>query len=172
MNPAVKTAYDDEDSIHLLTSLLVRYPEVCTINYSPRGNLLKLTFILKTQLEKKHLRHFEEELLDCIGTYMFYENRTEPQFFKVNHEIGPGITILEITRDTATLTQKELALLVRYLHVQFDEVVVCEETYMEEEELDEQDDIIRNMLDRFRKKNPKNKFIAVREEGRVLVFKR
>jgi len=172
MNLAEKTVHDDEESIHLLTSLLVRYPEVCTINYSPRGNLLKLSFILKLELDKRAFQQFSEELQDCICTYMFYEDRTEPRYLKINHSCGPGITILDITRDTATLTPKEIALVVKYLYEYFDQTVVREEAYIEEDDLVEQDDLIRYMLDKFRKKNPRNKFIAVREEGRVLVFKR
>ena len=154
MKLAETTVQDDEESIHLLTSLLVRYPEVCTINYSPRGNLLKLSFIIKLQLDKKAFQLFSEELQDCIGTYRHYEDGTKPRYFKVGYALGPGLTILEITRDTATLTQKEIALLIKYLHEKFNQTVVCEEMFMEEEELVEQDDIIKNMLDKFRKKKP------------------
>lgn len=167
-----KKIHDDEESICLLTTLLVRYPELCTINYSPKGNLLKLSFILKVELDKLNFQRLNKELLSCVSTYLHFENGTEPEYFKVTYSLGPGITILEITRDTATLTQKEIALIINYLGDRFKQFMVSEEIYAPEDDLLEQDDFIGYMLDNLRVKNPKNRLIAVREEGRVLVFKR
>jgi hypothetical protein len=167
-----KSAADDEDSISLVTTLLVRYPELCTINYSPKGPLLKLSFILKSELNKKIIQKIQEDLMGCISTYMYFENKEEPHYFKVNYSHASGLTQLEITRDTATLTQREIALIVSFLNQEFNNLLVSEAAVISEDDLTDQDDFICYMLDNLRQKNPKNRLIAVREEGRVLVFKR
>lgn len=163
---------DDEESISLLTTLLIRYPEVCSINYSPVGRQLRLSFILKSQLDKKSQEQFQEELQSCVSTYIYFEKKEEPKHFKVKYSDGPGIGIVEITRDAATLTQKEIALIINYMQDRFPGILVSDELALPEDDLLEQDDFIRYMLDKLRIKYPKYKLIAVREEGRVLVFKR
>ena len=167
-----KSLPEDEESINLLTSLLVRYPELCTINFTPKGRLLKLSFIIKEELKKCSYTKFCNELVECVSTYLFFESRTEPRYFKISHTSGPGITVIEITRDANTLRQKEIALIINYLYDNFQQIVVCDELSFKEDDFLEQDDFICDMLDNLRIKTPKNKLIAVREEGRVLVFKR
>ena len=167
-----QTLPEDEESINLLTSLLVRYPELCTINFTPKGRLLKLSFILKDELKKDSFTRFNNELVECVSTYLYFENRTEPKHFKINYSLGSGLTVIEITRDANTLRQKEIGLIINYLHDNFNQIVVSDEPVFKEDDLPEQDDFICNMLDNLRIKTPKNKLIAVREEGRVMVFKR
>ncbi|MBZ4653258.1 MAG: hypothetical protein JG781_596 [Peptococcaceae bacterium] len=168
----LKKKLDDEESISLLTSLLVRYPEVGTINYSPRGHLLKLKFILKEELDKKTIRQISEELENCIYTYMYYESKSEPKYLKTKYNVGSGITIFEITRDAGTLTQKEIGLIICLLRERLNHSLVTDGYFAQDDELIEQDDFIRHMLDNLRGKNLKNGLIAVREEGRVLIFTR
>lgn len=163
---------DEDDSISLLTTLLIRYPQVCTVNYIPAGRLLKLGFILKEDLEKKEYNEFNNEFVSCIETFLYFENRTEAKNIKLRWDHGPGITILEITRDAATLTQRELALIIDLLRERFDQLLVSDGINHQDEALLEQDDLIRYMLDKIKQRSPKSKLIAVREEGRVLVFKR
>ncbi len=163
---------DDEESIHLLTSLLVRYPEVGTINYSPRGHLLKLKFILKEELDKKTIQQISEELKNCIYTYMYYENKLEPKYLKTKYHVSSGITIFEITRDASTLTQKEIGLIICLLRERLNHSLVTDSYSIHDEDFMEQDDFIHHMLENLRGKNLKNSLIAVREEGRVLIFKR
>ena len=164
--------HDDEESISLLTTLLIRYPEVCSVNYSPVGRQLRLTFILNHQLDKKTQEQFQEEINNCVGAYIFFEKKEEPKHFKVKYTDGPGIGIVEITRDAATLTQKEISLIINYMHERFPGYLVCDDLALPEDDLLEHDDFIRYMLDKLRIKFPKYKLIALREEGRVLVFKR
>lgn len=163
---------DDEESISLLTTLLVRYPEVCTINYTPKGRLLKLSLIIKGRLGKKDFEIFQEEIIDCISTYIYFENKDQPEIVRVKYDYAPGITIIEISRDTRTLTQRELALMINYMQERFGAVLVSDNLHLHEDDQIEQDDFIRYMLDKIKNKCPKNPLIAMREEGRVLVFKR
>lgn len=162
----------DEESINLLTTLLVRYPELCTINYSPQGNVLRLSFIVKKEVREEEIRDFESELSLCINAYLHFESGIKPKRFRVHHYYGPGITVIDIARDTETLTQKEIGLLIDYIKEKYLQDIACEELYGDESELSQQDDFIGSLLERFRRNNPAHRLIAVREEGKVLVFQR
>lgn len=167
-----KIVPEDEDSINLVTTLLIRYPQLCTINYSPKGHLLKLSFILKKDLDLPILKKFQDELISCIRAYSYFERKEEPRLLKIAFNRISGLTNIEITRDASTLTQKEISLIVTIMNDSFPKILVSDEITVPEDELSEQDDFIRYMLDNLRVKSPANKLIALREEGRVLVFKR
>lgn len=167
-----RTIPADDDSISLVTTLLVRYPELCTIKYSPKGHLLRLSFILKMELDRRKREKIREDLLNCVSAYMYYESKQHPGYFKINFHHAPGLTQVEITRDTQSLSQREISLIVGFLHQQFQSLLVREDFQIPEDEISQQDDTICYMLDSLREKNPKNKVTAVREEGRVLIFQR
>lgn len=162
----------DEESISLLTTLLVRYPEVCTVNYTPKGRLFKLSLIIKGHLDKKEFEICQEEIIDSISTYIYYENKDNPDKIRVKCDYAPGITIIEISRDVKTLSQRELALIINYMQDKFGSALVSDDLHLHEDDLPEHDDYIRYMLDNIKNKYPKSRLIAMREEGRVLVFQR
>lgn len=164
--------HDDEESISLLTTLLIRYPEICSVNYSPGKRQLKISLILNHRLDKATQEQFQDELQRCVDTYIYFEKKEHPKYIRIKYTDGPGIGIVEITRDAATLTQKEISLIINYMHERFHSILVRDDLGLAEDDLLEQDDIIGCMLDRLRIKYPKYKLIALREEGRVLVFKR
>ena len=167
-----KKELDNKDSINLLTSLLVRYPEVCTIKYYPLSNLFKLIFIFKCDLNSKILKQFKNELLTCINTYHYFEKNNIAKLIKIKYDYNSGFTVMELTRDTITLTQKELTLIVYLLHNYFDNLLLSEESYVyKDDNYVEQDDNIRQLLDNLQHISIKNTLIALRKEGRVLVFK-
>ncbi len=172
MKDSCKSYTADDNSICLLTSLLVRYPEIGTIRYSPEGQLIELSFIIRDVLDDKVVKELEEELYMCMNTYMFYLQKKKPGYYKLGCDKGLGISVVQITRDTTTLTQKELALIINYLQDKFYDKLIEDENSLEEDYLVEQDDVISYILDNMRSRKPEKKVIALREEGRVLVFQR
>lgn len=172
MTDSCKCYTADDNSICLLTSLLVRYPEIGTIKFSPEEQLIKLSFIIRDVLKDEVINELDEELYMCMCTYMFFLKKRKPEYYNLNCDKGLGISVVEITRDTTTLTQKELSLIINYLNDKFYDKLIEDENSLEEDYLVEQDDIISYILDNMRSRKPEKKVIAVREEGRVLVFQR
>lgn len=165
-------ADEEKDSIGLLTSLLVRYPEVCSLNYHPGENSLKLIFILRGKLKKSILKKFSDELIICVRTYLYFEKKDVPRQIRVKYDYESELTRIIITRDAASLTQREISLMINLLQAHFKNLLISDEsTNFAEEDLLLQDDYIKCMLDNLHPGMFKNKIIALREEGRVLVFK-
>jgi hypothetical protein len=168
----IAIADDEKDSIALFTSLLVRYPEVCSLNYYPSQNFLKLIFIFQGNLKESLLKKFSDELITCVHTYLYFEKNEIPRQITIKYDYEPELTRIIITRDADTLTQKEISLMIKLLHSHFKNLLLSEEkTIIAEEELLLQDDYIKYMLENLQPQNFKNKIIALREDGRVLIFK-
>lgn len=172
MQPCINLSRDDEDGISLLTTLLIRYPEICSVIYSPQGSKLQLRFILKACLGQKAQKQFRHDIINCINAYIYFAKSEEPRYFQVDFEEGSCIGVVEIVRDTATLTQREISLIINYIQERFSDQLVYEDLEIPERDILEQDNLISHMLEKLKIKYPQYNMMAVREEGRVFVFKR
>ena len=158
------------DSIGLLISILVRYPEVGTINYEPKTHVLTFTFVLLCLLPDEQIDGFQTKLFDCLKTFNYLEAR-EPQVINLSSSVCRNFTVMEIRRDVETLSQNEISLIVSLIRQEFREDLVTEESdSLVEEEMLLQEELIGHMLENMKGAVPEKKLIAFREEGRVLVF--
>jgi hypothetical protein len=156
------------DSVGLLISILVRFPEVGTINLDQNDQLLKFTFLLSEAEEE--FTNYHQCLSDSITLFNQLEGRTCRVCNLSFHE-DEGIVTLELRRDVETVTQNEINLVIDLLRQQFGEALVTDQgEEIPEEELEMQDEIIKHMLENIKRSNVDKNVIAVREDGRVLVF--
>ncbi len=158
------------DSIGLLISILVRYPEVGTINYEPVKQELKFTFIFSCVLEESELVNFKKTVIESIETYNQLDGRNI-SVIEVTHQICENFTKVEVTRDVGTLTQEEISMVIELVHMNFAKNLITEKNdYLLEEELLMQEELIEHMLENLKISSPEKNLFAFREEGRVLVF--
>lgn len=158
------------DSIGLLISILVRYPEVGTINYDPRTQVLKFTFIFSTKLDEKEINNFNKLILEGIETYNLLEGKKATKT-EVHFQFCDNFTLLEICRDVNTLTKEELSLIVELVHDYFSQDLITETNdYIMEEDLLMQEELIEHMLENLKTSTQEKNLIAFREDGRVVVF--
>jgi len=157
-------------SAGLLVSILVRYPELGTINYDPEQHCLRFTFLLTRLLPDGEFRSWREKLEASLEAYWYLEKRS-PMAFDIQQSTFGKITVLEITRDVGTLTQEEISLVIDLLREEFGALLMTDgnDTVMEED-LMLQEELIGQMLEDFKVTRQERKLIAFREEGRVLVF--
>lgn len=165
-----KSQEEVSDSIGLLISILVRYPEVGTINYDPVNQDLKFTFIFSGVLDGSELVNFKKKVLDSIETYNKLEGNM-PTIIEAGFNVCENFTMFEVNRDVATLTQEEISLVIELVYMNFKNCLVTEknENIMEEDLL-MQEELIEHMLENLKSAVPEKNLIAFREEGRVLVF--
>jgi len=172
MNLQYKSRPQEEvsDSIGLLISILVRYPEVGTINYDPLNQHLRFTFIFSGVLEEKELVKFKRTMVESIDTYNDLEHRSAA-VVEVDHHLCDHFTMLEVIRDVGTLSQEEIALVIELVHMKYAQNLVTEKNEgLLEEDLQMQEELIEHMLENIRISSSEKNLIAFREEGRVLVF--
>ncbi|MCL6639098.1 MAG: hypothetical protein K6T80_05375 [Firmicutes bacterium] len=158
------------DTVGLLISILVRYPEVATINFDPENHLIKFTFIYSQILNVAELENLKTKLYDSIGAYNHLEGK-ETRFVSVSHQTCDDLTMVEVQRDVDSLVQEEIALIVEILHQYLNTNPVTEVSeQLFEEDLVAQEEFIDHLLETVKYSNQDKYLFAFREEGRVLVF--
>jgi len=158
------------DSTNLLISILVRYPEIAKIKYDPECDLIKFAFMLQTELTAEEFANFKIKLLRNLEAMNILEGK-QPKLVAVMEDEYAGITVIEVNRDVATLTQQEIALVIELFRAQFKNVLIREnaENFLEED-LALQEEFIKNTLESIKETTQHRNLIAFREEGRVFVF--
>ncbi|ACV63852.1 hypothetical protein Dtox_3100 [Desulfofarcimen acetoxidans DSM 771] len=159
------------DSVGLITSILVRYPEVATIIFDPEQQVLKMTFILKKNLDNITKEIMTSKVTDSLEVYNFLEDR-EPELISIGQQEFDQFTLIEIQRDIETLMREEIGLTVQLFYDLFCDYLVTDynNNYYFEEDLIMQEEIIEQMLQNLKIKSDNKHWYAFREEGRVLVF--
>jgi len=165
-----KNGDDVSDSIGLLISILVRYPEVGTINFDPQSHELRLTFIMAGILDHNDFTGFNQIITDSINIYHQLE-RIKPQVFSTEWHQNDQYTILDVKRDVDTLSRHEISFIVELFQTHFENSLIIDNNDdVWEEDLQIQEELIGHMLENLKNGMPDKKLIAYREEGKVLVF--
>lgn len=170
MSVKYKNGDDVSDSIGLLISILVRYPEVGSINFDPQSHELRLTFILSGVLEDEEVTGIKQLIIDSVGAYHQLE-KNRPHVFSVEWNNNDNYTILDVKRDVDTLSRNEISFLMELFHTQFQNALIADDSEeVWEEDLQVQEEMIGHMLEGIKNGVSDKKLIAYREEGKVLVF--
>lgn len=170
MDLRYKGQKDITDSVSLLISILVRYPEVATIDLEADHQVLKFTFLFNQSISTDNLTNLKGILLESIQVYNYLENR-KPTRISINQQDCDEITVVEILRDVESLSQEEIALIVDVFNQYFRYNLVKEASDdMIEEDLLVQEELIEHMLESVKGNNDNDHLYAFREEGKVLVF--
>lgn len=158
------------DGANLLISILVRYPEIATINFESERDLLNLTFIISGMLNAEQFADCKEMIAGSIDAYHLLENR-EYQVAEVQLDTYEQVSLLHIRRDVQSLSKGEIALLISLLRDRFkDKLTADHHESLQEEEMLLQEEIIDNMLETMKRRQILQNLIGIREDGRVLVF--
>lgn len=167
LNLQYKDGGNVPEGVGLLISILVRYPEVCSVRYLQKEHSLEFRFILHDVVNQVKLR---EKLCDALEVYHRLEGNVM-RTCTVDFGGEESLSILTITRDIQTISQVEVSLMVELIKIELMKELVYEEFELEEDELAFQEKVIGDILEAVKKGNMDKSFIAVREEGRVLVYK-
>ena len=82
-----------------------------------------------------------------------------------------NVCVITVTRDVESMTQREVGLIVELLKRKYQKQLVYDEMYLPEEEQIYQEEMISKMLYSIQSDTMSKNVVALREEGRVLVFK-
>ncbi|MBE3574654.1 MAG: hypothetical protein IMW99_04240 [Firmicutes bacterium] len=162
-----------QSSTGLLISLLMRHPEIASIRFSRQNQALKFTFVVKAVLSRADWEAFVQRLRDSVEAFHSL-NGFQDVPLAVRRSPYRDLTLIEIMRDVATLSQEEIALLTRITAETFAGKLVMEKDAdarePEEEEAAYQDELIQSLLDDLKVSDGGRDLIGYREAGRVFVF--
>ncbi|NLL49184.1 MAG: hypothetical protein GX249_11430 [Firmicutes bacterium] len=152
--------------VDLFVAVLVRFPQIGTIQYDPEAKSLRLTFLLReSQADfSAFIRSFESHLA------VFHSLRQASVGLASLKQTTKGaLTTLEVIRDVDSLSLSELNLIVELVSDYYGEAVVKEGPEMAEEDEVEQNMLIDALLMSSPWPTPQ-RLTGFRENGRVLVF--
>lgn len=159
-------------SVGLIISIAVRYPEIATVKYEPREQTIRLGLLITGDLPDDEWSRTEAAFLDTLEVYLLLEQR-QAAGAEISRETFGELTAVSITRDAATLSPEEIYTIVEFFKERYGGRMVSEAVeYGTEDEWMAQDEMIEDMVeDLERSRNPRN-LIAMREDGRVVVFQK
>lgn len=155
------------EGVGLLISILVRYPEVCSVRYLQQAHALKFRFMIRVPENGEKLT---QKLCEALDVFHRFEDNTM-QLCEVEQKQEDQLSLLTITRDVGSMSQREVGLIVDLVKAEWSKQLIFEEEELSEDELVFQEEVIGQILQSFRESSLDKGFIAVREEGRVLVYK-
>lgn len=167
LNLQYKDGGNVPEAVGLLISILVRYPEVCSIRYLQQEHALKFRFML---LAHENPEPLTRQLMDALEVFHQLEG-TPMQICRVEQKFEDRFSLLTITRDVRSMSQTEVGLIVQLVKAQLKMQLIYDEEEISEDEQSFQEELIGDALESFKKSDLDKSFIAVREEGRVLVYK-
>lgn len=160
-------------SVGLLVSILVRYPEICTVSYMPDTRLLGFSFMVSRKVESDEFEAFRTRAVASISVYLDLLRFNESPVAEIESSDLGIVTQIKIVRDVVTLTGEEISLLIGLTLEAFsDDLVTDRQEALEEEEAIVQEEFIANLLADLKETTQEKRLIGFREGGRVVVFNR
>ncbi len=153
---------------NLLTSILIHYPEIATIKLEPKDQVIRFSFYLKdvTQNTKTVEKHLEQ----ALQSYYYLEDVKAVVNAFAFHQLD-YFTIMEFQRDINSLSQKEIALVIALLKDEFGASLISDDD--EDFNVDNQtlhEELISYMLENVKMSMSNIELIALRDEGKVVVY--
>lgn len=158
------------DSVNLIVSMLVRYPEIGRLRFDSDTATLHLTFLLTMVPTKEQFASFKTYLTESLYSFYCLSAYDNP-FLCITQDSYDNITVIHIERDIDTLSKAEIALMIKILAMYFKNHILADKNEaLVDEELRFQEEVIESMLVNIQRTHVLNNLIGIRENGRVMVF--
>lgn len=152
--------------VDLLVSLLVRFPEIGAVHYEPLDKALRFVYLLKEG--DRDLTSFPHIYKSHLSIFHLLKKK-EPNVNSLKITRNSQLTVMEITRDLATLSLEELNLTIELLRDCCGTALVREGPPEEEGDAWEHNALIESLLASASLVGPE-RLTGFRQDGRVLVF--
>ncbi|HHZ19320.1 MAG TPA: hypothetical protein GX391_02225 [Firmicutes bacterium] len=159
------------NSMSLIVSLMVRYPEIATLSLDPQEKTLHFTFLIGHELAEAEFRLFLQDYTMSLEV-LAELNQRNYSIASISYYTQDNFSFLEVVRDISSLSQEEISLIVHLVREKLGELVCDPEDVVGEEEQVFQEELIEHMLEDLKDSRQEKKLIGIREEGRVMIFNR
>ena len=163
----------NQDASRLLASILVVYPSIQSVTYDSKDDMLELSFALNGKFTKDDFENFLSYVAESMETFHHLEGLSGATI-ELNVEGIYGTCFLNVRRDMATLTCRELSLLTELAFNYFGDKLIEEfgDSMPDEEYLMAQEDYLEQCLNNIRQLRIEGRLVGVREHERVVVYTR
>ena len=168
-----KTKKPNPDASRLLASILVVFPAVQSVTYDSKDETLEFSFALNGKFSQDDIENFLAYVAESVETFHHLEGLGGAKI-ELNVEGVYGTCFLNVRRDVATLTCRELSLLTELAFNFFGDRLIEEYdgNIPDEEYLIAQEDYLEQCLNNMRQLRVEGRLVGVRERERVVVYAR
>ena len=168
-----KAKKPDPDAGRLLASILVVFPAIQSVTYESKDETLEFSFALNGKFSHDDFEDFLTYVADSVEAFHHLEGLCGAKI-ELNVEGVYGTCFLNVRRDIATLTCRELSLLTELAFNYFGDKLIEEydDSIPDEEYLMAQEDYLEQCLNNMRQLRVEGRLVGVRERERVVVYSR
>lgn len=170
----MKKLYDNhhvgvDESIELMISILICYPEINTVKTDPRSEEIIFSFLLKKALTEEEFTEIAGKLTESVEAFLFVQNMVAATL-RVEKQSYNDYSLIEVIRDFQSITQQELSLIIQLVNRNLAKYLLAEQIQsIDLEDLAVQEEIIEDLIVRLQYQNQRD-LIGFRESGKVMVF--
>lgn len=152
-----------------LIAVVMRYPEMSSVYYLPEDRTLTMVFVLRRELTDAEWEALDMDTREILVAYR--ELTGAPLTQCALRRVGvESSTVLELVRDVDTVAVEEVGIFIELLHERYGADVVSDPHELLEEEMMVQEENIQANLEAL-KKGDSGHLVAMRDDGRVMVYK-
>ncbi len=168
-----KAKKPDPDAGRLLASILVVFPAVQSVTYDSKDETLEFSFALNGKFSQNDFEDFLSYVAESVETFHHLEGLGGAKI-DLSVEGVYGTCFLNVRRDVATLTCRELSLLTELAWNYFGDKLIEEydDAVPDEDYLIAQEDYLEQCLNNMRQLRVEGRLVGVRESERVVVYSR
>jgi hypothetical protein len=162
---------ENADTVSLVCALLVRFPELASIQSGPSDRTLRLTFAVRQRLDRAAQTALKEAIEEHIRSFLVLA-KEEPLALRVECEGDRTLTFVHVTRDLETFSKEELELQVAFFSDRCGETLVRNphpDDHLEGDPAAE-DEAALYAIEALRDPAQSKSLVGFREEKRVLVY--
>jgi hypothetical protein len=160
----------DAYTANLLISLLIRFPEILSVNFDMPNDRCKFTFMLSGKRKREDILCFRRTFRESLETYFDLTGEAIP--YKIEVTFSSKLNLLEIASSTTLLSLEAIQLICGLVSNFFGDALLkdaeCQDN-SREDDLTRHEEIIDYLLKASAGTKQENLF-AFREAGRVYVF--
>jgi hypothetical protein len=166
-----RSAFESNDTVNRVVSLLIRFPEIHSIRSSPTDESLTLSYAVSLRLDRAAIRALGEFIGEHVSAILELRGDV-PGKISITGERDANVTFLHVSRDFATFTREELELQIALFGDRFGHSLVknpASDDVLDDDPAD-RDELVEAALDALRDPAQRKRLVGFREEKRVLVY--
>jgi len=165
---SLKQVSEETSHANMLVFLLLRYPQIFTINFNLAKELFRISFMLKNKPDNERYIRFKKSLSDCMHFYKYLAGTARSP--RINRRNMDNCTLLQVTWNNKHISIEEVNLVSSLVLKEFYKDLIIEtrkESIMQRnaKEADERYELLPH-----RKRENEENLFAFRESGRVYIY--
>ncbi|GIM47882.1 hypothetical protein DNHGIG_34310 [Collibacillus ludicampi] len=165
----MRSRFKESKGIHLLISMLIRYPQVSTIRFVHKGKFVILTFLLNGFIEEETFQKFLSKVKDYFVAMQEFDH-TVNKWGTFSRSVLNEVTFITYTQSLNHLSLSEIRLVTALIQEHFESYILLDPIELRMEDMEAQDEVIEHLLHHQEGITEEQDLVAYRDGGKVFVY--